>query len=64
MRELLKILIQLRDESRMIAATKRPPPGQEAFTLGYVQGKHAGYEDALKVIQNWADDQDKSRDNL
>ena len=65
MRDLLARLIALRDDARMIAATRRPDGGtSEAYHIGFLQGRHAAFEDTLVVVKQWLDDDDERKNRL
>ena len=64
MRELLKRLTELRDSARLSCATRHPDPGNEAYAMGFLQGRHLGIEDAITTVQTWLDDADRRKDEL
>lgn len=64
-KRILDKLIELRDNA-LQAAVKRKPDGSqsEAYLLGFLQGKHAGLQEALDAFTAWADDEEEQQDNL
>lgn len=63
MKVLIEKLLKAIEETKIQAVAMKPAPGRNAsYTLGYTQGKYAGLNTALTLVQGFLEDEDKKDD--